>query len=235
MLFEVSSIANANVTSFLPEYITVKLKEDFNKFKKEFDERKEYLKSLVETKDYLGKLNEIVSFVERKDVEFKEKASDIINVKVTQSKKSKKLPKDTDQDIKQIIEKFFEEKKVDLYKQLMKHTMSSIEKVKEENEILTEMKVQLVLTLRKFLRLNKSSIEENRSKLSRYINKLGFYDLASAHKINDGKVDESKRASFARFQLENMGQHLEHETPAEKDPRISAFNPVLTFYLKHLS
>ena len=63
-----------------------------------------------------------------------------------------------------------------------------------------------------------------KSSLSKYLSKLGFYDLALVVGLEIKKMDESRKVSFSRFQLENMGPYLEHETPAEKDKRVGKCN-----------
>jgi superfamily II RNA helicase len=165
-----------------------------------------------------NKLTDIATMFESK---WKDIQKEIVKVGIanSNSKEKEKVKDNLEEDIK----KYFEDRLTKLYLKLMKIHMASIKFEKDGDS--SQEKVLFVLLLKKFMVMDTFKEDKNKETLSKYMTKLGFMKLAS----NLGLSGESKNSSesFARFQLENMGVHLDHDTPKERDTRVDKFNPDL--------
>ena len=205
-----------------------KLKSDFEAVKKDLEMRKVELKNTKDVNLH-ERLVKFIVEIENKSKEFKEKAEALLienNEKKTQNKKSKKINESIDlSTLREDISNFFGEIEQHFYLKIMKENINSIEANEKLNKDTIQSKIEFVRTLSKFMKLTPNLDDKHKSSLSKYLSKLGFYDLALSLGLEIKKIDESRKISFSRFQLENMGPYLEHETPAEKDKRVDKFNP----------
>ena len=205
-----------------------KLKSDFEAVKKELEVKKLEMKN-TKDKNLHERLVKLIVEIEKKSKEFKEKAEALMienNEKKTQNKKNKKINESIDlSTLREEISNFFGEIQQYFYLKMMKENIDSIEANEKLNKDTIQSKIEFVRTLSKFMKLTPNLDDKHKSSLSKYLSKLGFYDLALSVGLEIKKMDESRKVSFSRFQLENMGAYLEHETPAEKDKRVDKFNP----------
>ena len=205
-----------------------KLKSDFEAVKKALEINKVELKN-TNGVDLHERLVKFIVEIEKKSKEFKEKAEALMienNEKKTQNKKSKKINESINlSTLREDISNFFGEIQQYFYLKMMKEDMNLIEANEKLNKDTIQSKIEFVKTLSKFIKLTPNLDDKHKSSLSKYLSKLGFYDLALSVGLEIKKMDESRKVSFSRFQLENMGPYLEHETPAEKDKRVDKFNP----------
>jgi len=168
-----------------------------------------------------NKLTDIASMFENK---YKDIQKEILKVGIsnTNSKQKEKVKDNLEEDIK----KYFEDRLTKLYLKIMKNHMAAIKFEKDGDS--NREKVNFMLLLKKFMVMDTFKEEKNRETLSKYMTKLGFLQLASNLGLPAEKgSDKSGEESFARFQLENMGVHLDHDTPKERDTRVDKFNPDL--------
>ena len=202
-----------------------KLKSDFEAVKKDLEMRKVELKNTKDVNVH-ERLAKFIVEIEKKSKEFKEKAEALLIGKKTQNKKNKKINESIDlSTLREEISNFFGEIQQYFYLKMMKENIDSVEANEKLNKDTIQSKIEFVRTLSKFMKLTPNLDDKHKSSLSKYLSKLGFYDLALSLGLEIKKMDESRKISFSRFQLENMGPYLEHETPAEKDKRVDKFNP----------
>jgi len=192
--------------------------------KKKFLTQKEDLDSkykLVKDVAITSKLIDVATTFETKRKEI-QKEIDKVGVSNTNSKEKEKVKDNLEEDIKA----YFEDKLTKLYLKVMKNHMATVKFDKEGDS--SGVKVDFMLLFKKFMVMDTFNQEKNKETVSKYLVKLGFFELASNLKLPVEKGESSKTTqSFARFQLENMGVHLEFDTPKERDTRVDKFNPDL--------
>jgi len=169
-----------------------------------------------------NKLTDIVNMFESK---WKDIQKEIVKVGIanTNSKEKEKVKDNLEEDIK----KYFEDRLTKLYLKLMKIHMASIKFEKEGDS--SREKIAFILLFKKFMNMDTFKEDKNKDTLSKYLTKLGFLQLASnlGLSVEKGESRKDGSESFARFQLEHMGVHLDHDTPKERDMRVDKFNPDL--------
>jgi len=170
------------------------------------------------------KVAECADLFEKKYKEIRKDIEQVGEVKLNKKEKKGAKEDTLDADVKT----FFEKNLVKIYLKVLKTVMSVIKHCKEERERAGAM-VQAMLTFKKLAAMEQSSEEKTAETLRKYILEIGFVDLAKELKMvkEKEKVEVKTLRSFARFQLEHMGQHLDHDAPAERDRRVDKFNPDL--------
>ena len=207
--------AGGNKKSSVVKIQRENIKKKFLLQKEDLDTKYKAVKEVAIT----NKLTDVVSMFENK---WKDIQKEIVKIGTanTNSKEKEKVKDNLEEDVK----KYFEDRLTKLYLKIMKNHMATIKFEKDGDS--SPAKVEFMLLFKKFMVMDTFKEEKNKETLSKYISKLGFNKLASNLGLPVVK-GESGPESFARFQLENMGVHLDHDTPQERDTRVDKFNPDL--------
>ena len=80
--------------------------------------------------------------------------------------------------------------------------------IQEIDQRSVDVKIKVMLTLKKLIPLETFKEEKNKEKVLKYLEKLGFLILASNLGLITNKRRSIETESFTRFQLEYMGKYF---------------------------